>query len=375
MKILLISHAYVVSENQQKLETLGKIKGIELLLFAPSCWKDSLRTVKLEKEKSENYKIISSNVFFNGKISIYFFAGRLKKVLKEFKPDIIHIEEEPWSFVAFQLMLYKKILKLKSKIIFFTWENIYRKYRFINNLTERYFLGNADYAIAGNEEARHVLMKKGFIEDRISVIPQTGVDVERFKKINSSELRRKLGIKEFSVGFIGRLAEEKGISTLLDAYLKIKDKAQLLFIGNGQMKGYISDFINKNNLSGKIIIVESVKHDEIPLYLNCMDIMVLPSITTASWKEQFGHVIIEAFACGVAVIGSNSGAIAEVIGDAGLIFKEKDENDLVKQIEFLMNNEKEREKSADAGRKRAEESYTNEKIAGKTSDIYKNLLN
>lgn len=375
MKVLLISHAYTVNENQQKIEALADISDIKLLLFVPSFWKDSLRTVTLEKNSAGKYSIVSSNVFFNGKISGYFFSGKIFNVLKTFKPDIIHIEEEPWSFVSLQIVLLSKILGLKSKIVFFTWENIKRKYRILNNIAENYFLKRADYAIAGNNEAKDVLIQKGFNKEKISVIPQLGVNTVKFKKNDSSRLRSKLGIKEFTIGFIGRFVEEKGIYTLFNAYLRLKDKAQLLLIGNGQLKGEIKALIDKYNLSSRVIIVESVNHSEIPEYMNCLDVLVLPSLTTSSWKEQFGHVIIEAFACEIPVIGSSSGAIAEVIGDAGLIFKEGNADDLQEKLELLINNEQERKKLAEHGRKRAEEYYTNKKIAEQTYNLYKDLIN
>src|SRR5207245_3300012 len=74
----------------------------------------------------------------------------------------------------------------------------------------------------------------------------------------------------------------------------------------------------------RLELQEGVPHHEVPRYLERMTALVLPSLTTPTWKEQFGHVLIEAMACGVPVIGSDSGAIPEVIGDAGLVVPEGD---------------------------------------------------
>ena len=60
--------------------------------------------------------------------------------------------------------------------------------------------------------------------------------------------------------------------------------------------------------------------NDVPRHLRALDALVLPSESTPLWKEQFGHVLIEAMACGVPVVGSDSGAIPEVIGEAGLLF-------------------------------------------------------
>ena len=63
---------------------------------------------------------------------------------------------------------------------------------------------------------------------------------------------------------------------------------------------------------------------EVPAVLRALDVLVLPSLTTPSWKEQFGRVLQEAMACAIPVVGSDSGEIPHVIGDAGLVTPEGD---------------------------------------------------
>jgi glycosyltransferase involved in cell wall biosynthesis len=113
-----------------------------------------------------------------------------------------------------------------------------------------------------------------------------------------------------------------------------------------------------------------------------MNVLVLPSQTTyqfktltaAGWKEQFGHVLIEAMATHVPVIGSDSGEIPHVIGDAGLVFPEGNTEALrqcllqvIEQPEFSKN-------LAEKGYKRAIALYTNKALAQKLLDFYKTLI-
>jgi glycosyltransferase involved in cell wall biosynthesis len=130
----------------------------------------------------------------------------------------------------------------------------------------------------------------------------------------------------------------------------------------------------KLGVSGRTRFVPAMGQDKLPGYLNCLDVLVLPSLTTPQWKEQFGRVIIEAQACGVPVIGSDSGAIPEVIGKAGIIFKEGSVTDLGKALQKLAGSSSLRKKLSALGRRQALSLYTNQRIADRIHGIYRRLL-
>jgi len=100
----------------------------------------------------------------------------------------------------------------------------------------------------------------------------------------------------------------------------------------------------------------------------------LPSLTTPGWVEFFGRVLVEAMACGVPVIGSDSGEIPNVIGEAGLIFHEDDADDLKDKLLLLVHDESLQSELAALGKKRAIEKYSWEQIAADTYEIYKSLM-
>jgi len=89
-------------------------------------------------------------------------------------------------------------------------------------------------------------------------------------------------------------------------------------------------------------------------YMNCMDALALPSLTTPEWKEQYGRVIPEAMACGVPVVGSDSGAIPEVIGSAGLVAPEGDPVKLAEALHTALIDEAAAERFKKEGMLRAE---------------------
>jgi glycosyltransferase involved in cell wall biosynthesis len=108
--------------------------------------------------------------------------------------------------------------------------------------------------------------------------------------------------------------------------------------------------------------------------LHQIDTLVLPSRTTSVWKEQFGRVLTEAMACRVPVIGSDSGAIPEVIGDAGLIFTEGDAVALADCLRQLIDFPDLRRDLAQRGYMRVMTNYTQEHIAQQTTDFYRQVM-
>ncbi len=367
-----MSHTYVVAINQQKIEELAKYKDLHLMLIVPKHWRDPLRDIHLEKCEDPIYKILPMNIYFNGHYYSYFYDP-LPTIwfIKKVKPDIIYVDSEPFGLSAYQFALLSRLVK--SKFVFFSWENIYKRYKYPKSFFEKYVLQNAHYAIAGNTEAKDNLIKKGF-HNPILVSPQLGIDPLRFCPKSQTGLKKQLGLRGFTIGYIGRLVKEKGMLTLVTAVSGLSCSFSLLIVGKGPMKDTFVRYARRKGILGRVVLIESVPHSEIPDYMNCLDTLVLPSVTTEGWKEQFGHVIIEAMSCGVPVIGSNSGSIPEVIGDAGLIFQEGDYIDLRDKITHLIDSKALREELKEKGLRRIKKEFTNEKIANNILDIFHSLM-
>ncbi len=110
-----------------------------------------------------------------------------------------------------------------------------------------------------------------------------------------------------------------------------------------------------------------------PDFYRRLDVLALPSRTTPTWKEQFGRVLIEAMACGVPVVGSDSGEIPHVIGDAGLIFAEDDVAALRTHLQRLADDAVQRLHLGEMGRERVLARYTMARIAQETVAVYEQV--
>ncbi|MGH8002435.1 MAG: glycosyltransferase, partial [Brasilonema sp.] len=238
--------------------------------------------------------------------------------------------------------------------------------------------------ISGNQDGGEILRQHGY-KGSIKVMPQLGVDESLFTPTPQPELATQLGIQpgDFVVGFVGRFVQEKGLLTLINSLVSLRDKFwKVLLLGRGTLKSELINQAAKNNIQDRIILVESVPHNEVPNYINLMSTLVLPSetnynlknITSVGWKEQFGHVLIEAMACKVPVIGSNSGEIPYVIGNTGLIFPEGDEKVLADCILKLMEKPELAKKLGEMGYQKVMIHYTNKALARQQLDFYKELI-
>ncbi len=377
MKAAFISHACVSLAHQKKLRALADKGDIELFLIVPRWWREEAGRVELKTKKDLKFTVLALPTLFTGKQFIHFYlnlAGHLKRI----DPDIIHVEEEPNSASAFQAVWLKNRMKLRGKVILFTWQNMRQAWRFPDPrflfypFFERYTLKNADYIIAGNKEGEKILMERGF-RRKIKVLPQFGVDPEEFKKMDVKDLKKKLGLSSPVIGYLGRLVEAKGVRTLLRAAAGLKGDCQLLIIGDGPQKRALMNIAAELGIKDRTLFTGSIGHSEAPLYINCMDILVLPSEQTPNWKEQFGRVLVEAMACEVPVVGSTCGEIPNVIGDGGSVFKEADEGELRKELQRLILDRELRTSLALKGRERVLSRYTTGSVVKETYEVYRSL--
>jgi len=375
-RVLIISHAYVAPENRRKLECLAEIEGLAVGVVFPSRWQTKHGGVEAAVRGSgsgdKKYEMFALGTFFQGNGARYFYrpVGLIRAWL-QFEPQIIHLEEEPWSWAALEVALLNLIFR--KKLLLFTWENLEVLMSWAQRVIEKFVLGQADLVIAGSRGAKERIERQGF-GGPVEILPQFGVDPRVFKLQKDVVLKKKLGLGEFTVGFVGRLVEEKGIDTLLEVASKIEDASVLLVSSSPELPKQFAKLAKDLGVDHRLVLATGIPHQDLSKYLSLMDVLVLPSKTMPTWKEQFGRVLIEAMACQVPVIGSSSGAIPEVIGKAGLVFKEGNAVDLQAKIEQLKSSPRVREELAQKGYRRVLDNYTFEKIAAATSRIYLDTL-
>jgi len=215
-----------------------------------------------------------------------------------------------------------------------------------------------------------VLRAKGF-RGAVSVVPQFGVDPDVF----APGPREPHVVDKFVIGFAGGLVPEKGIETLLQAMARSwRDGWEVRLAGAGADRDRLRELATSLGLGDAVRFVGRISSTEMPEFYRSLDVLVLPSRTRSNWKEQFGRVLVEAMACGVPVIGSESGEIPGVIGEAGLLFAEGDAQALSEQLVRLDRDDGLRAELARRGRDRVIASYTQAQVAAATRQVYLQML-
>jgi len=367
MKVLAISHSAVVPTYRAKFHALARL-GCELHLVLPAAWPEGGRHVAAPSPGAEaGIALHVLPVRLAGHVGGFGLPG-LGALIRGVRPELLHVEEEPRSVACWQAL--REAWRLGVPALFFTWENIRRRYRPPLNTLLRVNLGRAAWGFAGNHEAEQILRAQGFTGP-INVIPQYGVEVDRFRLLPDAR-RTKTG-KVFTIGYFGRLLEEKGISTLLHACSRLTFPFQLVLTGNGPYQQELRRQVRALQLSDQVRFQAALEHDQMPAALNGLDALVLPSETRPTWKEQFGRVLIEAMACEIPVVGSNSGEIPNVIGPGGLVFPEGDAEALAEILRRLRNDAALAKAQARRGRERVLAEFTTDRIVRRTFEVYQRM--
>jgi glycosyltransferase involved in cell wall biosynthesis len=370
LKVILVSKALVVGAYQRKLEELARQLGVELVAVVPPLWRDGLfgPATHLQRAHMEGYKLIVAPAHLNGNFHLHYYPT-LPRILAEVRPDVLHMDEEPYNLATWLALRAAQRHGVPS--LFFSWQNLKRVYPWPFRHFERTNYAIARYAIAGNPTAARVLQQKGYA-GTLAVIPQFGVDPTLYSPAPTATTIKR---RKVVFGYAGRLVSEKGVDVLLRACAGLRGAAwRLDILGEGPERPRLGALARELGIADRVSFLGQVPSTRAAEYYRDMDVLVLPSLTRPNWVEQFGRILIEAMACGVAVVGSSSGEIPWVIGDAGVIFPEGDVEGLTEVLAGLLADEVRRHDLAQRGRERVLAQFTQTHIAEATVGVYREML-
>lgn len=363
MKVVVVSKAFVRATYQRKLEEIASLGDVDLTLISPSSWREGPETIRLERRYTRGYHLLVTPIVFNGRFHVHFYPF-LPFLLRRLRPDVVHVDEEPYNVSTWFAL--RAAQAYGARRLFFTWQDLYRQLPIPFSLIEADNYRMSNGAIAGVDDAAAVLRKKGYTAP-IWVLPQFGTDPDVFAPGPGAT------DNVFTIGYVGRLVRPKGIDLLLRACTTLADPWRLVLVGDGDQRAVLARQAETLGIADRVEFRGPVASTTVPDILRELSVFVLPSRTTPSWREQFGRVVVEAMACAVPVIGSQSGQVPHVLGDAGLIFPENDWEALGSQLRALQQDVAARRYFGNRGRQRVLDHFTHRLIAEQTVSIYRAL--
>jgi glycosyltransferase involved in cell wall biosynthesis len=367
MRVLMISRPCLIGAYQRKLEEIARFSDVELMVAVPPSWREGGRVIQLERAYTVGYELVVEPLALNGSFHLHVYP-HLGKRIRDFAPDVVHIDEEPYNLATFHAVWLAK--RAGAQALWFSWQNLARRYPPPFRWFERYTVQRSDHAIVGSQGAADVWREKGYAGP-LAVIPQFGVDGSIFSPGDGG---RKDG-DELVIGYAGRLVREKGVDLLLEAMSSLDGKWRLLIQGSGPEQGQLQALAKRLDVDDRVSFRGHwMPSLELPRFYRQLDVLVVPTRSLPNWVEQFGRVLVEAMACGVPVIGSDCGEIPCVIGDAGLVFPEDDVDALRERLVRLMRDSGLRAELARRGRERVLSRYTQARIAAQTVDVYREMV-
>ncbi len=226
--------------------------------------------------------------------------------------------------------------------------------------------------IAISENTRKDLVKLLGVEEGKIRVTYCGRD-ESLRPLPPQEVeefRRRKGLPERFILFLGTIEPRKNLVRLLEAYSRIRREGVRLVLAGGLGWGYepILATMEKLGLNDDVIMPGFVPQEEKVYWYNAAEVFVYPSL-----YEGFGLPPLEAMACGTPVVTSSAASLPEVVGDGGILVDPTDPEALAGALSSLLASPEERERLREKGLRRAE-MFSWEKMARETAAIYREAL-
>jgi glycosyltransferase involved in cell wall biosynthesis len=359
--LVVVSHPNVVPHNQLVYLRLAEL-GWELKLIVPNRWADEYSREGFTPRPLDGLvgTFARVRVARPGAIQRHFYITRPASWLRRWQADALFLEQEPFSVPALQWGFAAERLGIP-------WgvqgdENLDRPFPRPAIWIRRWVMPRADYFAARSPVAAGMLAQWG-ASAPIAVVPHTIPEWPLGTRPDGP----------FTIGFAGRLVPAKGIGDLIAAVRLLEFGFRLMVVGDGPLRAQLERADLGN---GDLELHTGMRSNDMPDLYRQMDLLVLPSRTTATWAEQFGKVLCEALLCGTPVIGSSSGEIPWVIESTGggLVFREGDVAALAKMIGDLRKDEHARRELAARGLEGVWHHFTPRVAAAELDDLIRSAI-
>ncbi len=353
MRALIVSHFYSDPEHRGKLRALAG-QGVDVMAALPGGSAGLDSGVRLTPVPVSGDPEVPGMLKWNSR--------DLRRVISDFHPDLIQVEESPGAPVA--AVVAAAARRMRIPYVIFSWESLERRRGFLEQRRLRSVARHAAGIVGGNQLALALLREHA--PDAVgAVLPQAGMSLSA--PVDRDASRRGLGI-----GFVGRLVPERGGETLLRACGQLLGPWTLTVAGTGPEQEALEALAQKLGLASRIRWLGGIARRELEEIWNDLDCLVVPSRDTPTWVERSSPVLLEAMVRGVVPVVTRAGALPELVGDAGIVVE--DAESLALALQELLAEPERLRLLGQRARQRVLEEYVDSAVAQRTLAFWGQVL-
>lgn len=328
VRVLRVYHAGRDPAHRERERNLVRA-GVQLTLVVPRFWPDGGSQRNLTDEA---FRIVELAVKRPGDVNRHAYADEsaIRRLLRDVAPDILDVHEEPFSLAGRQWL---KAAPVETPVVMYTAQNVDKRlpppfYRYEQRSHRR-----AGGLYPCSRQAAAVARGKGF-DGLIDVIP-LGYDPTIFFAGSQSPADEVA-----TLALVGRLVPEKGVRDAVRVLVQLNAtrSARLVLAGSGPEEQPARELAGELGVADRLEVVPWQSTTALAdLYRNA-HVVLVPSIPTATWTEQFGRVIVEAQASGAVVAGYATGSIPDVAGKSAMLVRAGDADALAVATRALLED-------------------------------------
>ncbi|HEU5169280.1 MAG TPA: glycosyltransferase [Gemmatimonadales bacterium] len=359
MRVVLVGRAYADPSQRGKLRALAGL-GCTVAAAVPASWRPHPDERRRQAAFGDD-----------GGVRIYPVAVRrdrwdsraLARIITEFRPDLVQIEEEPWTRVA--AALARGARRHGYRVVLYSADSLPPPLPLVARLRRARTVRRAAAVVGASRQAA-ALLAAGRRALMQVVVPATGV-------APPLAVRREPA-PGLTIGFVGRLVPEKGLDVLFRACVRLRGAWAVHVVGTGSSQEELEELAARLGIAARVTWHGALPRESLePLWAE-LDCLALPSRTTPQWVETRGRTALEAMAHAVPVVGSRSGVLPELLEGVGLVVPEDDVPALAAALQALLDDPAERLRLGAESRRRVLADYTDEAVARRTLALWRKAL-